>query len=54
MMRQGCEARGITILRGSVSKDHIPLLWSCLPCMAPNEVLQYLKGRSSRLFKKVV
>ncbi|WP_220349864.1 transposase, partial [Virgibacillus dokdonensis] len=26
LIRQGCEARGITILQGSVGKDHIHLL----------------------------
>ncbi|MBP1969298.1 putative transposase [Virgibacillus natechei] len=32
---QGCEARGITILQGSVGKDHIHLLLSCPPSIAP-------------------
>jgi len=34
LIRQGCEARGITILRGSVGKDHIHLLLSCPPSIA--------------------
>ncbi|WP_430413693.1 transposase [Lederbergia citrea] len=38
------EARGITILRGSVGKDHIHLLLSYPPSMAPSKILQYLKG----------
>lgn len=51
LIRQGCEARGITILQGSVGKDHIHLLLSCPPSLAPSKILQYLKGRSSRLLQ---
>ena len=29
LIRQGCEARKITILQGSVGKEHIHLLLSC-------------------------
>lgn len=49
LIRQGWEARGITILQGSVGKDHIHLLISCPPSLAPSKIMQYLKGRSSRL-----
>ncbi|MED4853515.1 IS200/IS605 family transposase [Caldifermentibacillus hisashii] len=51
LIRQGCEARGITILQGSVGKDHIHLLISCPPSLAPSKIMQYLKGRSSRLLQ---
>nr|WP_295973688.1 IS200/IS605 family transposase [uncultured Bacillus sp.] len=51
LIRQGCEARGITIWQGSVRKDHIHLLLSCPPSMALSKILQYLKGRSSRLLQ---
>ncbi|WP_028977520.1 IS200/IS605 family transposase [Sporolactobacillus terrae] len=51
LIRQGCEARGITILQGSVGKEHIHLLISCPPSLAPSKVMQYLKGRSSRLLQ---
>ena len=51
LIRQGCEARGIIILQGSVGKDHIHLLVSCPPSLAPSKILQYLKGRSSRLLQ---
>ena len=30
LIRQSCEARGITILQGSVGKDHIHLIFSRL------------------------
>jgi len=51
LIRQGCEAKGIIILQGSVGKDHIHLLISCPPSLAPSKILQYLKGRSSRLLQ---
>ena len=51
LIRQGCEAIGITIMQGSVCKDHIHLLLSCPPSIAPSKILQYLKGRSSRLLQ---
>ena len=51
LIRQGCEARGIIILQGSVGKDHIHLLLSCPPSLAPSKIMQYLKGRSSRLLQ---
>lgn len=51
LIRQGCEARGVTILQGSVGKEHIHLLISCPPSLAPSKVMQYLKGRSSRLLQ---
>lgn len=52
LIRQGCESRGITILQGSVGKDHIHLLISCPPSLAPSKMMQYLKGRSSRLLQE--
>lgn len=51
LIRQGCEARGVTILQGSVGKEHIHLLISCPPSLAPSKITQYLKGRSSRLLQ---
>lgn len=51
LIRQGCEARKITILQGSVGKDHIHLILSCPPSVAPSKILQYLRGRSSRLLQ---
>src|SRR5690625_2202938 len=51
LIRQGCEARRITILQGSVGKEHIHLLISCPPSLAPSKIMQYLKGRSSRLLQ---
>jgi putative transposase len=52
LIRQGCEARGITIVSGNIRKDHIHLLLSCPPSIAPSKIIQYLKGRSSRLLQE--
>jgi len=49
LVRQGCEAIGITIVRGSIGKDHVHMLIGCSPNIAPSKIVQYLKGRSSRL-----
>jgi putative transposase len=52
LIRQGCEARGMTIVSGSISKDHVHLLISSPPSLAPSKIVQYLKGRSSRLLQE--
>jgi putative transposase len=52
LIRQGCEARGITIVSGSIGRDHVHLLLSCPPSLAPSKIVQYLKGRSSRLLQE--
>ena len=51
LIRQSCEARGLIIVRGNISKDHVHLLVSSPPSFAPAKVVQYLKGRSSRLLQ---
>ncbi len=52
LLRQGCEARGITIIRGSVGKDHVHMLISTPPTIAPSKIMQYLKGRSSKMLQE--
>ena len=49
LIRQGCEARNIRIVDGSVRSDHVHLLLSIPPSMLVSQVAQYLKGRSSHL-----
>lgn len=51
LIRQGCESRGLVIIKGSVGQDHVHILLSCPPALAPSKVMQYLKGRSSRLIQ---
>ena len=52
LIRQGCEARGIKIIKGSVSKDHIHVLVSCPPSISVSKMVQYLKGRSSKIIQE--
>lgn len=52
LIRQSCMSREINIVRGSVGKDHVHLLISCPPGLAPAKIVQYLKGRSSRLLQQ--
>ena len=52
LIRQSCLARDLRIVRGHVSRDHVHLLLSCPPTLAPAKVMQYLKGRSSRLLQQ--
>lgn len=52
LIRQGCVAKGITIIQGSVGVDHVHMLVSCPPNMSVSQMLQYLKGRSSRLLQE--
>ena len=52
LLRQGCEANNLRILKGSVGKDHIHMLLSCPKTMAPSEIAQKLKGRTSRILQE--
>ena len=51
LIRQICQARDVVIVRGSISPDHIHMLLSVPPELAPAKVVQYIKGRSSRLLQ---
>jgi len=51
LLRQGCEARNLVIVRGNVTSDHVHMLISCPPSIAPAKIVQYLKGRSSKLIQ---
>lgn len=42
---------GITIVRGNITRDHVHMLVSCPASIAPSKVVQYLKGRSSKLIQ---
>ena len=52
LLRQGCEANNLRILKGSVDKDHIHMLLSCPTTMAPSEIAQKLKGRTSKILQE--
>src|SRR5450756_2663154 len=46
MVRQVCETFEIRIVSGVVSKDHVHILVSALPTMAPSEIMRRIKGLS--------
>ncbi len=48
IIRQICNRYEIEIIRGVVSKDHIHILASAPPDIAPSEIMRRIKGRSSR------
>ena len=52
LIRQGCEVNKLKIIRGNVGKSHIHLLLSVPPHIAPLKLVQYLKGRSSKLIQE--
>ena len=52
LLRQGCEANNLRILKGSVGKDYIHMLLSCPTTMAPSEIAQKLKGRTSKILQE--
>ena len=52
ILRQGCQAHGLTIIRGNVGRDHVHMLLSCPPTLAPSKIMQLLKGRSSKMMQE--
>ena len=51
VIRQICESREVAIVRGSISPDHIHMLLSVPPQLAPAKVVRYIKGKSSRMLQ---
>ena len=49
LVRQTCATMDIYILSGHVAKDHVHLLLSVPPKVSVRELMQRLKGRSSRI-----
>lgn len=48
LLMQGCSAKGITIIKGNIRADHVHLLISVNPSLSVAQIMQYLKGRSSK------
>ncbi len=48
LVRQICAAFEIEIIKGVVSKDHVHILISAPPNIAPSEIMRRIKGGSSR------
>ena len=53
LVRQTCEAFEIRVIKGVVSKDHVHILVSAPPDIAPSEIMRRIKGRSAtKLFEE--
>jgi putative transposase len=53
LIRQTCESFEIRIIKGAISKDHVHILVSAPPNMAPSEIMRRIKGRTaSKLFEE--
>ena len=48
LLMQGCSANNITIIKGNIQPDHVHLLISATPSLSIAQIVQYLKGRSSK------
>ena len=51
LLIQSFQSRGITIVSGHITKDHVHILVSCPPSLYPAKIAQYLKGRSSKMLQ---
>ena len=52
LVRQVCMRQDLNILKGHVSKDHIHLMVSAPTHIAASEIMQKIKGRSSRVLQQ--
>lgn len=52
LLIQGCKARKVTIIEGSIGKEHVHMLIAAPTNIAPSKLVQYLKGRSSKLLQE--
>ena len=48
LIREICEAREIGIIKGAVSQDHVHVFVGAPAHLAPAQIMQWVKGRSSR------
>jgi putative transposase len=51
LLRQICQSRDVVIVQGAVWPAHIHLLVSVPPHLSPAKLVQYMKGRSSRMLQ---
>ena len=54
VIRQICQARELTIVRGAISPDHVHMLLSAPPHISAAKLVQYIKGRSSRRLQEEI
>ena len=48
LLMQGCSAKNITIIKGNIQSNHVHLLLAIPATLSMAQVMQYLKGRSSK------
>ena len=48
LVRDVCRTHEIEILQGSISRDHVHVLLSCPPNLSPSQIMQSIKGKTSR------
>ncbi len=48
IIRDVCMQRDVTVLKGHVSRDHVHLFVSAPPSLSVSQMMQYIKGKSSR------
>ena len=48
LLMQGCSAKNITIIKGNIQSNHVHLLLAIPATLSIAQVMQYLKGRSSK------
>ena len=51
LLIQTCQSRNITIISGHIARDHVHIFVSCPPSLSPTNIVQYLKGRSSKILQ---
>ena len=44
VVRETCEMLEVRIVKGAVSRDHVHILVSCPPTIAPSELMRRIKG----------
>ena len=47
-VRDICSEQEVEIIKGHISKDHVPLFVSCPPHVSPSYLMQRVKGKTSR------
>ncbi len=49
LIRQSCNSMNVSIIKGSIGKEHIHIMISCLPNLSVSKFVQQVKGKTSRV-----
>ena len=52
ILRELCRQKAIEVLEGHAMPDHIHMLVAAPPQLSPSKLVQFMKGRSSRLLQR--